>query len=220
MTTAALFPAPISSEPSLHRAGLPWSGPDYEAMARSVAEGYTLEETASLLGRTPAAIIARLRRLLPPDERRLPQDLVAGRLHDLFTEDPAYDWRNIMLKDPPPAPVHKPADIIRTGIDGLTDEQLVVVAFAVLVADTAFPDDTGIGRDILAAAYGRGLDRQLLRRRITLSRRRGEIPGRHADEEAAAELWIEASRLFTEETAQRRRRCQVFAWQEPHAAQE
>ena len=201
------------AKPSPRRSGLPWTTADHEAMADAAAKGQNLKQIAATLGRTEAAVIGRLRRLLPTDERRCPQELVAVRLHEIFTADPDYDWREVMIKD---APVSKPADIVRTGLNGLTDDQLAYLAYAALVADTVDADSTGIGRELIVTACRRGLKQEILDLRVNQVRRCGHHLIAYGEEQQQANDWLRASRLWSDEAAHQRYRYWTAQMDEPY----
>lgn len=201
-------PEPI---PLYSRSGHSWSSLEHETIASGAAAGHTLEEIARELGRKPEAVLQRSRRMLPVDERKSPPELVMARLSELLAADPDYDWRHTMLKDPPPAPINKPPDVVHTGIPGLTDEQLLVVAYAVLVADHQDPDDSPAAREIVQAACDRRLNGPLGRLRIAALRRIGYIDPQHEHE--YAHNWLEAHRLWPDgQDGYRRRRYGGDPW--------
>jgi hypothetical protein len=75
--------------------------------------------------------------------------------------DPGYDWQAIMLLTPPARPVVRSPEIVRTGLAGLADDDLVGVAHSVLLDDRAV---TATLRARLIDEVGkRGLARQVTR---------------------------------------------------------
>jgi hypothetical protein len=117
------------------RSGQPWTEEDQNLLVRAARDHADLETIAECAERTTSSVLPRLRRMLPLHERSCPSDMVARRVHE-HLRDPDYDWRGTMLLTPPPRPVHKPPDIVRTGLPGLTDDDLVPIAHAVLDEDT------------------------------------------------------------------------------------
>lgn len=126
-----LFSHPDRTEPA-NRSGLTWQPSDYESLVDGIREGLDLPALASRLGRSSNGVSTRLRRLLPLAQRDCLFDQVLPALR-LALADPGYDWRAEMLLSPPPAPIiHQ--EVIRTGLDGLSDDQVVTVAYALLAS--------------------------------------------------------------------------------------
>lgn len=70
--------------------------------------------------------------MLPVTQRGCYPELVLPALREALS-DPEYDWQAEMLLFPPPAPIIR-NEIIRSGLDGLTDADLVIVAHALMAA--------------------------------------------------------------------------------------
>lgn len=72
----------------------------------------------------------RAKRLLPLDQRGVPDDRVIPHLHALLKDDANYDWAHHLAATPPPRPIinRLPAPQVRTGIPGLSDEELLTFA--------------------------------------------------------------------------------------------
>lgn len=115
---------------SLRRATKPrrgtWTEGDHRELVAGVRAGETTEQLHERLGRSPQAVLLRLRLLLPVDERRCPADRVLPRVAELLG-DPDYDWRSALLRTPPPPPIirHELA-----GLAGLDDRDLLALTFA------------------------------------------------------------------------------------------
>lgn len=114
------------------RSGKAWEPSDYESLVEGIRQGLELPALATRLGRSTNVVSIRLRRLLPLAQRDCLFDQVLPALR-IVLADPGYDWRAEMLLSPPPAPIiHQEA--IRTGLDGLSDEQVITVAYALLAS--------------------------------------------------------------------------------------
>lgn len=113
------------------RSGEPWTDDDYETLVRLCRAGADAAAVADALQRSAVPVLTRAKRLLPVAERGLPLDRTLTQLRR-HLEDPDYDWAKQLATSPPPRPVvnnvHPPA--LHTGVPGLTDEQLVAVAYA------------------------------------------------------------------------------------------
>lgn len=97
--------APTSS---LRHHGAAWSMEHLERLAEAVRETAVAGEIAGRLGRSSSTISPRCRQLLPPEERHLPGPVSIERLHERL-QDPAYDWRAMLLtpdRQPPVEVTH------------------------------------------------------------------------------------------------------------------
>lgn len=127
---------PLFSHPdrtdSVSRSGKTWEPSDYESLVEGIRKGLELPALATRLGRSTTSVSTRLRRLLPLPQRECLFDQVLPALRSALA-DPGYDWRTEMRLSPPPAPIiHQ--EVIRTGLDGLSDDQLITVAYALLAS--------------------------------------------------------------------------------------
>jgi hypothetical protein len=116
------------------RSGQPWTEEENEQLVALVRSGSDLDAMADQVRRSSTSVVSRLRRMLPLEHRSCPNDrvVIALRGHLL---DPGYDWQAIMLLTPPPRPVVRSPEIVRTGLAGLPDDDLVGVAHSVLLDD-------------------------------------------------------------------------------------
>lgn len=155
--TATVSPLPSPRRPT--RSGEPWTDDDYETLVRLCAEGATLASVAEELGRGERAVLGRARRMLPLDERGLPDDRALARLRHHLREDPGYDWGTRLTESPPPRPVeHTHVTVRRDGIPGLTDQDLLDVAeLLVTGATTRVPAQ----REVLDEVLDRHLEDRL-----------------------------------------------------------
>ncbi len=115
-----------------NRHGQPWLMSDYELMVQGVRDGLELPSLASRLGRAEKVLLPRLRRLLPAAQRECYPELVLDALRTALADD-TYDWRHEMLLSPPIIR----NEIVHSGLDGLSDDQVVTVAYALLVSGGA-----------------------------------------------------------------------------------
>lgn len=154
---------PTAPPPRPARSGQPWADDDYEKMVDAVKEGEQLGAIAAALQRPNSTILSRLRRLLPVQERRCLGDrvLTAARAH---LQDPAYDWKQTMLLSEEPRTVQPPPPIVRHGVEGLTDADLVTVAYSMLCAHRG--SETRLLREVSDEVEGRGVVHHLVRRRV------------------------------------------------------
>lgn len=135
--------SPSTSTPAApRRSGEPWTTSDFETIVRVCREreGPTVEVIAQEVERSPGAVRAQLKKLLPLDQRGGPIDLVPAQLRRALLADEDYDWQGHLVATPPPAPVvehvHPPA--VLTGIRGLGNDELLAMARA--MAALAVPD--------------------------------------------------------------------------------
>ncbi len=115
-----------------------------------VRDGADHDGIADGLQRPLSTVGTRVRRLLPVAERRCPSDRVLSAAREHLS-DPAYDWRHVMLlSEPPRPPAPLPAPIIRGGISGLTDDDLVTTAYGLLFAfrESRIPVVREVAREI------------------------------------------------------------------------
>lgn len=124
--------SPPPPTPSPHRSGEPWVEEDYAAIVRACREQEdpTIETVADAVGRSPNALRARIKVLLPLDLRGGPAHLVPGQLRTALLADDAYDWQAHLMATPPPRPIVEhvhPPDVL-TGTSGLEDDELLAMA--------------------------------------------------------------------------------------------
>lgn len=164
------------------RMGTRFTDEDHELIVRLVREGADGPALARALKRTQTSAEQRARKLLPPGQRRCPIDRVLPSLAAAVAEE-GYDWRTVIAQDDPPAPVRQ---VVRSGIEGLDDDQLVTCAHAVAVSPVALPL-----RDELVAE----VNKRRLGHRVALEhsiyRRFTDQPNPHADEEIS-DGWCQA----------------------------
>ena len=177
------LPAPPPRRPS--RSGQPWTEECHAELADLVTAGLALPDVADAAGRQPAAVLTRLRRMLPVDERGCPEFLVLPRLRELLED--GHDWRRAMLQDSPKPPVVRPPAVHRAGVAGLEDDDLVEVADA-LVRTQARDDD--LLERVRQQLVERRLSGRLVQRRVRELVR--ATPTFHHEEEfqMAAEQWV------------------------------
>jgi hypothetical protein len=142
------------------RSGQPWTEEENEQLVALVRSGSELDAIADRVRRSSTSVVSRLRRMLPLEHRSCPNDRVVIALRG-HLRDPGYDWQAIMLLTPPPRPVVRSPEIVRTGLAGLPDDDLVGVAHSVLLDDRSA---TAALRARLIDEVGkRGLARQVTR---------------------------------------------------------
>ncbi|MHA7862552.1 hypothetical protein ACX1DX_14445 [Tessaracoccus sp. Y36] len=153
MSMSNLHPVPPSSAPD--RRGEPWTDDDYRTMVTLCRQGAVIDELCQALGRTSQAVLGRVKRLLPMAERGAPGERVLAQLHKHLVSDDHYDWESHLAALPPPRPVinhvHPPDQL--TGIPGLHDNELLLVAAALFQAGKHTP--TGRLMDECASAIRR-----------------------------------------------------------------
>lgn len=128
--TTLFSQAPVPAQGGRH--GKAWEPSDYELLVQGVREGLDEAALAEHIGRAQSVLPQRLRRMLPVTQRGCYPELVLPALREALS-DPEYDWQAEMLLSPPPAPIIR-NEIIRSGVDGLTDADLVIVAHALMAA--------------------------------------------------------------------------------------
>lgn len=164
------------------RMGTRFTDEDHELIISKVREGAQGPELARALKRTQASVEQRARKLLPPGQRRCPIDRVLPTLAAAVTE-PDYDWRTVVALDDPKPPVN---EIVRVGISGLSDEELVECAHAVAVTLPRGEQFESLRDEV----NQRGLGYQLARRHV-LHRQLVEAP--HGDQhDGISSSWCEA----------------------------
>ncbi|MFT4295298.1 MAG: hypothetical protein QM582_07790 [Micropruina sp.] len=132
MESLIALPTHRESAKRPNRHGQPWVIADYELLVQGVREGLELPALASRIGRTETVLLPRLRRLLPVAQRDCFPELVLDALRTALADD-GYDWRHEMLLSPPIVR----NEIIRSGLDGLTDDQAVTIGYALLASGGA-----------------------------------------------------------------------------------
>lgn len=142
---------------------VPWSDESLVDLIASVRAGADLEALCARFGRGSQAMNARLRLLLPVEERKCPLDRLLPRLREVL-EDPHHDWKQVMLLKPPPVPIIRPE---YKGLPGLSDDHLVHVA-AALFWDS-FPNSdfaAQVHREVANRALAGRMHRALLIRLV------------------------------------------------------
>jgi len=136
--------------------------------------------------------MAKAKQLLPLAQRGVPFDRVLPLLSE-YQEKPDYDWRQVMLEQPPPRPIVNPPAL--TGLRGVGREDLLLLGYAVGVAADALTEDlvTRMGDEL----ERRGLltDVERYRTERLLRRPGSELTWSEATTEAR--LWLR--RAFPEE---------------------
>ncbi|MFD7309746.1 hypothetical protein [Promicromonospora sp. NPDC059942] len=141
------------------RTGRPWTDEEtvrIVALVRDGADGHTVIARSR---RSGPSVVSRMRRMLPLEHRSCPTDMVVPALRG-HLRDPDYDWRATMLLTPPPRPVVRSPDIVRTGVAGLADGDLVGIAHSVLLDDRAAT--AGLRERLVAEVRERGLGREVV----------------------------------------------------------
>lgn len=182
------------------RAGLPWDDDDHETLVRFAKERADLATIARAVQRGESATWQRLRLLLPVEHRKCPRDRIVPALHDAV-QQPGYDWRAVILQTPPPPPVH---EIVRTGLDGLADDDLAQLAHVVALCRESEVDDLKIR--LARRVDARGLRHLFVRLHVEHLVLRG-MTGR-----AQQELWPAAREWFDSLLAEKGERL----WFEPY----
>ncbi|MFI2363314.1 hypothetical protein [Promicromonospora sp. NPDC019610] len=143
------------------RTGRPWTDEETARIVRWVRDGADEHTVIARSRRSGPSVVSRMRRMLPLEHRSCPTDMVVAALRG-HLRDPDYDWRATMLLTPPPRPIIRSPDIVRTGVAGLTDADLVGIAHSVLLDDRAATADLrerlvgevrerGLGRDVVTS---------------------------------------------------------------------
>ena len=141
--------APLSGQPwsgtalpasrSAPRSGQPWSDAEYQQILDAARAGERdIGAIARQLGRAPNPTMAKAKQLLPLAQRGVPFDRVLPLLSE-YQEKPDYDWRQVMLEQPPPRPIVNPPAL--TGLRGVGREDLLLLGYAVGVAADALTED-------------------------------------------------------------------------------
>lgn len=116
------------------RSGRPWTDEETTRVVALIRAGTGVDRIATQVQRGSTSVHNRIRRMLPLAHRSCPTDMVLTTLRD-HLRDPEYDWRAAMLLSPPPRPVVRPPEVVRTGITGLVDDDLVGITHSVLLDD-------------------------------------------------------------------------------------
>ena len=179
------MPTPLGRDGRPGRTGLTWTEEHLGELATLAAAGHDLDGIADEAGRSRQAVLARLRRMLPVDERGCPEALVLPRLRELLQD--GHDWRRTMLTDTPPRPVHRPPAVHRAGVAGLEDDDLVELADALVRTQAR---DVDLLERVRQQVVDRRLGDRLVRRRVRELVR--ATPTYHHEEEfrMAAEQWV------------------------------
>lgn len=150
-----------TDEPRNH--GVPWTDAQHEQLVERVRAGDDTEQIAEAVGRKPAAVTTRLRRLLPPDNRDHPSDLVLTVARE-YLGDAAAEWRVNLLRSTVPRPVITPPPVMRTGLGGIDDDDLVVLAYALIAAQGSGQPDL-LDR-LVTEVQDRGLEHRVVALRV------------------------------------------------------
>ena len=148
----------VPPNPANH--GVPWTDDQHELLIERIKAGDDLEAIADAIGRKPHAALSRMRRLLPPDNREHPSDLVLAVVRE-YLSDPNADWRTNLLTANPPRPIITPAPIVRTGLGGIPNDDLVTIVHAMIAVHGQTPPE------LLRQLIDELEDRHLVRRLIT-----------------------------------------------------
>jgi hypothetical protein len=140
------------------RSGRPWTDEETAKIVEMVREGAAADAITTRSGRGTTSVLSRMRRMLPLEHRSCPPDMVVATLRD-HLRDPGYDWRATMLLTPPPRPIVRSPEIVRTGVAGLTDGDLVGIAHSVLLDDRAAT--AGLRERLVGEIRARGLSRDV-----------------------------------------------------------
>ncbi|WP_275003827.1 hypothetical protein [Promicromonospora iranensis] len=156
LTTPIRGPEMLEEQPQQRqsRTGTTWTEEENEQVVALVRSGADLDAVADGVRRSSTSVVARLRRMLPLEHRSCPNDRVVLALRE-HLRDPDYDWQGQMLLTLPPRPVVNPPAIVREGLAGLADDDLVTVAHSVLLDDRVATADLR-GR-LVAEVKQRGL---------------------------------------------------------------
>ena len=172
---------PISVTTAHPRNGAPYTEADHEMLVAMLKERATLEHMSEKLGRQPRALLTRLRKLLPPEQRKCPTDRVVPAAWDVVTDE-AYDWRRtILLPDPLPPVTH----VTRSGVAGLCDGDLATVAQALAVAHPS----SELMAEVREEVRQRGLGYEVVHRQVAHLRR--NCLGSPSSHEEQAWAWAE-----------------------------
>ncbi|WP_347269069.1 hypothetical protein [Paracoccus sp. (in: a-proteobacteria)] len=128
--TPLFQPTPRAAKPK--RSGRLWETLDYELLVEGIREGLDVPALAERVGRVESSVWQRLRRLVPLPQRGCLADQLLPVLRTALA-DPAYDWQAEMRLTPPPAPIVR-KEIVHNGLDGLTADDAVAIAYALLAS--------------------------------------------------------------------------------------
>lgn len=102
---------------------------DYELLVQGLRDGLDLDGLAEFARRSVASVSQRVRRLLPVAQRGCLAEVMLDAARTALADE-AYDWRNEMLLSPPVIR----NEIVRTGLDGLEQNHLVTIAYALMAS--------------------------------------------------------------------------------------
>lgn len=173
------------------RSGTPWTEDDLVLLVAQVRRGADEATTARCLARVERAVVQRLRRMLPLEHRGCPADQVFVAARKAL-QDPEYDWREALLLSVPPPPVVNPPAMVSTGIEGLDDDQLATVAYALLCSQGPRV------RRMLEAVSGEVARRRVCADVLSLAVRHVQRRAAgYGDAARAAAAWIESADGWT-----------------------
>lgn len=157
------------------RAGLAWEDEDHETLVQLAKERADLSAMAVAVQRGESATWQRLRLLLPVEHRKCPRDRIVPALHEAV-QQPDYDWRKVILQTPSSPPVQ---EVLRTGLDGLEDDDLV--RLTQIVAVWRESDASDLRTRLARCVDERGLRYAFVRRHVEHVYR-GGMAGRTRDD--------------------------------------
>ncbi|MGO0576727.1 hypothetical protein [Ornithinimicrobium panacihumi] len=155
--------------PPPRRTGQPWTDDDYQTLLRLVRDGVEIEEIAEQLARSTTSVRMRAVRMLPVDQRGVPQDRAVEQLRKNLLADEDYEWEGHLASSPPPRPVvqctHPPATL--SGVPGLRDDELLVITRALATSPGLRTDrdplrDEGVREECARQVVRRGLASELV----------------------------------------------------------
>lgn len=185
--TAGIYPfrRPTPARPANH--GKAWTPEHSALLVQRIRVGDELPELESALGRTKGSLLPRMRRLLPPDNREHPPDLLLPALRDYLTDEAA-EWERNLLKSSPPRPIIQPPAIVRTGYGGIPDDDLVRIAYALIAQHGSEVRERC--PQVVDEVHERGLDRKIVAARAAEIRYSPGCPLSETDLWESAENWV------------------------------
>lgn len=168
------------------RAGLAWDDEDHETLVRLAKDRADLATMAAAVQRGESATWQRLRLLLPIEHRKCPRDRILPALYDAVLQSD-YDWRRVVLQSPPPPPVTR---IVRSGLAGLDDDDLVQVTQAVALLDS--PPTAALLANLAGLIGQRGLREHFAAVHSDFLHRRGLTGRTRRDLHHAAAAWLDS----------------------------
>ncbi|WP_153503178.1 hypothetical protein [Cumulibacter manganitolerans] len=182
---------PIAGQhPNPANHGTPWTDRQHHLLVERIRAGDDLDAIADALGRRASSVLTRMRRLLPADNREHPGDLLLTVTRD-YLADPEAPWRANLLRSTPPRPVITPPAIVRTGLGGIDDDDLVALVHAMITVHGRTPPDLlhRLGDELAE----RGLTGRLVRERARELRYSRDCVLSDAQLDDAAEAWVRSA---------------------------